>query len=183
MLDDLKHAWREAVENFWTELRAADEGLEGQLRGMQRQLAMARTEEGRLRTEAARTRGQRDGELREAEVCRRREAMARDIGDEETAGVAARYAQRHTERAAVLQRKLDALEAERSLLDRDIGEMESALAEFRRRNELTGGPGATLGGTPDVEDPAAARDFAHLRQQERERAAEERLEELKRRMR
>jgi hypothetical protein len=106
--------------------------------------------------------------------------MAREIDDEETADIAVRYAERHRERARILERKLDLLDQEQTLLARDIDEMEAALREVQagagRLEDL--GP-SSVGAGPD---PDAA-DFHHLEQDRRERAAEERLEDLKRRMR
>lgn len=180
MLDDLKEAWHQAVENFWRELRAEDEGPDGQLRTMQHQVASARHEERRLDAELARCENLRDAELREVEVCRRREAMAAEIGDEETVQVARRFAARHREKADVLESKRRAFEAERELLRKDIAEMERALSEFRATHNVSAGAEAT---TASLEEDRSSADFERLRQSQRERAAEERLEELKRKMR
>lgn len=179
MLDDLKQAWHQAVDNFWRELRAEDEGGEGQLRAMQRQIASARSEERRIEGEAARCRNLRDAELKEIEVCRRREAMAEGIGDAETVEVARRFAARHQEKADFLERKIQVIEAERELLRKEIVEMDRALGEFRSTHGLSEGEGPA----PSLEEDRSSADFDRLRQAQRERAAEERLEELKRKMR
>lgn len=183
MLDDLKKAWHQAVENFWQELRAEEEGPEGQLTAMQRQIASARHEERRLDGEVARCRNLRDAELREVEVCRRREAMAREIEDTETVAVAQRFAVRHQEKADVLERKLQVFEAEKEILRREIAEMDRALEEFRVTHDLGVGGGPASASVPPLGENRASADFERLRQAQRERAAEERLEELKRRMR
>ncbi|HUH13278.1 MAG TPA: hypothetical protein VMK65_09215 [Longimicrobiales bacterium] len=185
MIDDLKSAWRQAVENFWRELRTEEEGPAGQLATMQRQLATARGELRRLRGELARCARQRAAELEEAEACRRRAALAEGIGDQETVQVAVRFAARHQEKAEVLGRKLEAFEAERALLEREVAEMERALAEFRAAQGLpAAGPASTgVGAGAGSTDGPSAADYEALRRAERERAAEARLEELKRRMR
>ena len=184
MMDDLKSAWQQAVENFWRELRTEEDGPADQLRAMQRQVATARGELRRLDGELARCTSQRTAELAEVEACRRRAGLAEGIGDRETVEVATRFAARHQEKADVLQRKLEAFEAERALLEREVAEMDRALAAFRASQGLPASPAGSTGvgaGAPE-EGPSAA-DYEGLRRAERERAAEARLEELKRRMR
>ena len=100
--------------------------------------------------------------------------MAGEIGDEETVRVATDFRARHQERADVLERKLDALEAERRLCRRDLQEMEKALQEGRVRSarmELE-----DLNRHPNEDE------FRDLEESGRAQSAEERLEELKKRM-
>lgn len=177
MFDDLRHAWRQAVRNFWDELQAA-EGPP-QIRVMQRELAAARGELKRLDDERLRHRNRRSHERAQEEVCVRREKMARDIGDRETAEIAARYAARHQERARILERRIELIEQEKALLARDVVEMEAALREVQENPEELDSGRASVGSGPD---PDAA-EFHHLERELRERAAQERLDELKRRMR
>ena len=178
MFDDLRSAWREAVQNFWDELQAGGDG-HPQIRVMQRELASARGELRRLEEERTRYRNRRSHERQQEEVCLRRERMARDIGDAETAEIAARYAARHRERAEILQRRVELIEQEALLLGRDVEEMEAALREVQEDPGALGEPPRTgVGAGPD---PDAA-DFHHLERERRERAAQERLDELKRRM-
>jgi hypothetical protein len=178
MFDDLRSAWRRAVQNFWDELQEG-EG-HPQLRVMQRELASARGELRRLADERARYRNRRSHEREQEEICLRRERMAREIGDDETAEIAARYAARHRERAQILERRVELIEQEESLLGRDVEEMEAALREVRADPDALGE--ATTTGVGAGPDPDAA-EFGVLERQRREKAAEERLEELKRRMR
>lgn len=171
VFEDFRRAWRQAVDNFWREV-----GAEGDARtdAIYREVGRARTQLDRLGVEVDETRGRLRGEREQADVCDRRERMARRIGDTETARVAAVYGARHRERAAVLERKLEALEAERSLCRRDLDEMEGALQD-----------GRVAGAAPELEDlnrhPSEGQ-FRDLEDSSRERAAAERLEELKRRM-
>ena len=173
MFDDFRRAWQEAVSNFWREVRA-DEGGE---RAVYREVGRARTQLAGLDGEIGETRRRLDSEREQATVCERRERLARDIGDLETARVAAEFAGRHRERAAVLERKLEALEAERALCRRDLDEMERALQ--------AGAGSATKAALDDLEDLSrhpAEPEFRDLERSQRDRAAEERLSELKRRM-
>jgi len=176
MFEDLRKAWREAVENFRRELEDDDAALGGDRRisAMRRDLETADGELRRLRAELSRARRRLEEERKEIGVCRRREALARGIGDEETAEIARRFAEKHTERAAVLEKLVDALEAESGLLEREVAEMDRLL----REQMLATPPG------PDPLDRARDdAEFRRLEHEQRERAAAERLEELKRRMR
>ncbi len=179
MFDDLRSAWREAVQNFWDELQAGGDG-HPQIRIMQRELAAARGELRRLEEERSRYRNRRSHERHQEEVCLRRESLAREVGDAETAEIAVRYATRHRERAEILERRVELIEQETSLLARDVGEMEAALREIQADPGSLGE--STPTGVDAGPDPDAA-DFHDLERDRRERAAEERLDELKRRMR
>lgn len=171
MFEEFRRAWQEAVSNFWSEVRADEEGKTG---AVYREVARARTQMERLDAEIGESARRLKEEREEAAVCRRRERMARDIGDTETARVAGEYAARHLERAAVLERKVEALEAERALCRRDLDEMERALQDGR-----VAGPSSVL---EELERDPAEADFRNLEDASRDRAAAERLEELKRRM-
>ena len=67
-------------------------------------------------------------ERRELETVQRRRQLAEKIGDQETVEVAARFERQHVERVTVLERKLEAQEAEVALLEREVREM---TAEFK----------------------------------------------------
>jgi hypothetical protein len=174
MFDNFKQAWRQAVDNFWTELEGGEAG-DARVRALYREVANARNQLARLDREIGECRRGHGHEREQADVCARRERMARDIGDAETERVAAEYRARHEERAQVLARKLDALQAERALCQRDLGEMERGLAAagaVRPPDELD-----------DLNRHPREADFQGLEEAERQRAAAERLEELKRRSR
>lgn len=120
MLDAWVEAWRQAVANFRQELSAGDGASATELH---REIDGARAALRQLEHELARVRHAHGAEAAELDTCRRREAMARRIGDDETADVAAAYAARHAERAAVLARKADVLAQELALRMRDVEEM------------------------------------------------------------
>lgn len=167
---DFQQAWRQAVDNFWHELEAEDP----ESRGVYRQVARARNQLDALDSAIGETRQRLAEEEQQVEVCVRRERMARDIDDGETARIAAEYRARHQERADVFGRKLEVLEAERRLCARELGEMESALRD-----------GRVAAPRPELEDlnrhPREA-EFRDLEENDLSRTAAERLEELKRRM-
>ena len=142
-----------------------------------------------LRGGVAVTRKRLDAERRELETMRRRKGYAQGINDSEKMALAEKYEAHHAERVAVLERKLDAQEAELAIAERDVTQMTAEL-----KQAMLGVPGA-----PSVNDAAAAEVDAALDESssiaseldaigrararsEREAAAEQRLAELKRRM-
>lgn len=171
MFREFKNAWRQAVDNFWRELEAEDGAGAG---AVYREVARVRNQLDELDDAITETRQRLARETEQVRVCIRRERMATEIGDAETARVAVEYRGRHEERASVLERKLDALEAERRLCRRDLDEMEKALQAGREeeaRAELD-----------DLNRHPSEGEFRGLEDSDRTRSAEERLEELKRRM-
>ncbi len=171
---EFRRAWREAVDNFWRELEG--DAAESGARGVYREVAGVRNQLGELDDAIAETGQRLKHELEQVESCARRERLARKIGDEETARIAGEYRGRHQERADVLLRKVEALEAERRLCLRDLGEMERALQDRVPADDLDEIDEIDLNRHP------REREFRGLEDTERSRAAAERLEELKRRM-
>jgi phage shock protein A len=174
MFEDWKRAWEQAKANFERELDEAD--IPGQpsstrASSMRRDLANARRALERLNGDIVSSRHELEKELAEVQTCERRAEMANRIGDTETASIAQDYAQRHRDRAGILGRKVEVLQDELSMRQKELAEMEeraaAELAEISRLEENR------------VKHDA---EFRQLDQQRRERAAEERLEELKKRM-
>jgi hypothetical protein len=179
MFEDWKQAWREAVENFRRELDDSEAGgnVSAHIRAMRRDIASVRGALGKLDAEVSQARRDAVTEREAEEVCRRREGLARNVGDEETVRIAVTFATRHAERAGILERKVEVLLAERGVLARDLAGMEEALAA--QPEPLA---------TPPEPDALERRertnqDFGKLEREARERAAAERLEELKKKMR
>ena len=213
MFDNLRRAFREAVDNFRRELDrdAVPEAVDRLLRRMQGEAVEARAALEASKEELARARKRSGDEARSAEVCKRREALAREIGDTDTADVAAGYAEKHATRSRVLADKARAIEAEIRLQEAEYAEMLAQIRKARAsRGELAASAGRTraresLGGAGDLfgeldrmaervggtEAAGAAeealfddaRDFDEaLGASRREEVADARLEELKRRM-
>jgi hypothetical protein len=125
-------------------------------------------------------------ERRQAADAGRRGRMARDIGDAETATIAERFAGRHTERAGVLERKLAVLREEAALLERDLAEMIEQLdhAERAGADARSGIGGAPADAPRGVRTPTEENELLRARMDRaaREKAAEDQLAALKRKM-
>lgn len=180
MFEDWKKAWREAVENFRRELsdtEAAGGDVSAHVRAMRRDMASVHGALTKLDAEIAHCRREAASERESEQTSRRREGLARNVGDGETVRIAIEYAARHAERAGILERKIEVLVAERALLARDLQGMEEILAQHA----------PAVSAAPDAdqleERQRTDQDFGKLEREARERAAAERLEELKRRMR
>ncbi|CAN5638598.1 hypothetical protein BH23GEM9_BH23GEM9_06400 [soil metagenome] len=180
MFNDWKQAWRQAVDNFQSEVRG-DSGAPPRVRSMERELVSAAGALSKLEDEIHRTSSAAAAEREAEQICRRRESLAQGVGDDETVRIAREFAVRHAERGAVLGRKLDVLRQERTLLARDIAEMKKLIAEIAPDTASVGG-GTERAVGPDTQSDTHARDFSRMEREARERAAAERLEELKRRM-
>lgn len=214
MFDNLRRAFREAVDNFQRELDRGDVpgAVDRLLRGMEREAVDAKAAMEASKDQLARARKRSGEEARNAEVCRRRETMAREIGDTDTADLAASYAEKHASRSRVLSDKARAIEAEVRLQEADYADMLAQIRKARAdRGKLAASAGRTraresIAGSGDLfgeldrmadriggDESAAdaenmllddARDFDDaLRASRRDEVAEARLEELKRRMR
>lgn len=111
-----RETWRETVESFLREVRGP-EGGSGRVIDdpIVTAIAAAREETAELERELAAVSARFEHEERSAEECERRRELAERIDDSATAGIAARFARRHAERAAVLRRKRDVLRDELAL--------------------------------------------------------------------
>lgn len=135
MFDDLRAAFRQAVDNFMDELDrdSVGENVDRLLRGMIAEVTDAKAHLAGLEDQLETTEARISQETDAAATCRRREEMAREIEDEETARIAAEHAVRHEERVRVLEQRRDAITAEIVLARRDVAEMTEKLKEARGR--------------------------------------------------
>ncbi len=160
MFDDLRQAFREAVNNFKDEIGREDvpEAVDKLLRGMISEVTDAKARLSALESQIDVGGKRLEQENAELATCQRREKMALDIGDAETAKVAADFGAKHEERIAVLTKKVDAIQSEASLLRREIDDMMGQLKEARtRRDGLAAEAGRTgaresIGGSKDLFD-------------------------------
>lgn len=136
------------------------------------------------------TRRRLQRERAELDTVRRRKGLAEGIGDMDTADIAARFEAHHAERVAVLERKLEAQEAELALTQREIEEMTKQMraAAAGVGSGMASGTVAGATGDPALDDTRAEleRELEGLNRAGRRAAAEAeadaRLAELKRRM-
>ena len=156
MFDDLRQAFREAVDNFKEELGRDDvpEAVSRLLREMKREAADTKAEIRRLKEAIRGAIDRAAKEKDDAKTCRRREQMALDISDEETARVASEYAEKHEHRRSVLEHKSLALKEELDMREEEFGEMIEAIKDAdRNRDTLTATAGrASARGSIDEAD-------------------------------
>ena len=140
MFENLRDAFREAIENFKAEL-ARDEvdevppTVDRLLVGMQNEVAEAKATLRALHAQLEQTRAQILRESSEESTCRRREELARRVGDEETARLAAEYAVKHARRREVLERKAAALDEEHVMRAGEVAEMLARLREAQEKRD------------------------------------------------
>ncbi len=207
MFSKLRAAFREAVDNFKTELNRDQipEAVDGLLAGMYREATDAKAYVGKLEKDLAAARARARRESEQAEVCRRRQRQAERIGDEETVRVAEEFARKHEERAQVLAGKAGAILRELTVCRSDLEEMLEQIKVARRKSDSLGATAGrteardTLGGADELfrdfdrmgekvagtefeAEAAAAFDREFDNGPSAEEHLEDRLAELKRRM-
>ena len=134
MFDKLRDAFREAVNNFHDELSRDNvpETVDRLLKGMRDEAADTQAHIKRLEQEVEVARKIAAREANDATVARRREEMARKIGDEETARVAGEWAAKHENKRDVIEQKAEALTQELELRKREVAEMLTKIKEAQK---------------------------------------------------
>lgn len=115
---------------------------------MKRALALAKLGVEDLQTGVEVTRRRVTAEREGVATSQRRKSLAEGISDAETVAIAAKYEAQHAERLAVLERKLEAQEAEHALAERDYDEM------LKQLKQASVGIGS--GQTPESRGPTDA---------------------------
>jgi hypothetical protein len=194
MFDDVREAFRDLLRRT----PPSGDARRSIVAQMRETLVQARMGLDDLRKGVTETQARLTRERSELETVRRRKQLAVGINDAETVAIADRYEKQHTERIALLERKLETQEAELAMVEREVGEMN---AEFKLA-AAGGTPGvsagsAAAGANPDAaaqaEAEAATGDNAGLRDEldglararrraDAESSADEKLAALKRRM-
>lgn len=140
MFDSLRDAFREAVSNFKEEIGRDDvpETVDRLLVGMRNEVTDTKAYVRRLEGEIEQAEAKAVRARKESETARRREGMAQQIGDQETARVAAEYAAKAERVREVLEQKALALRKELQLKEAEVAEMMTALkAAMADRDRLT----------------------------------------------
>ena len=137
MFEELRAAFREALENFNKELKRDQvlETADNLLVGMTDEIVNEKTQVAGLEDQLAKTRQQAGLEMVNAETCRRRERMAHEIGDEETAAVAVRHAEKHENHYVLLQNKAQAIQEELDFRRRTLEEMVTKFTQARNKRD------------------------------------------------
>lgn len=137
MFESLRQSFREAVDNFKTELNRdrVPEAADRLLRAMEQELIGARAALSRLEEELASVKKEGKREEAEARTCLRRETMAREIGDDETADVARDFAAKHLRRKDLLEEKASVLARELADRKAEVAEMTDQLKSARVHRE------------------------------------------------
>ena len=180
MFEELKDSLRELIST-----RLSPDDRRAAVHGMRDALVRAKLGIDDLRSAVGQTRARLAQEESELATVERRRQLAEQIQDAETVAVASKYAEQHSERVAVLHRKLEAQDAELALAEREVGEMTQQLRVAASGAMAGPAPTATVADELDP-DAALARDLDSMsRAQAREARdvdADARLAELKRRM-
>lgn len=168
----------------------------GDLRDLARQMREAVVEAKvavqEMREALTRTDGELTLERQRLADAERRGRLAAEIQDQETVGVAERFAVKHRERVAVLERKLAAQREELALADRELGEMQAQLKSAERDRPAMEAERSAERAWRDVQGAGGARPGVDLQDEllksemdrtAREAAAEQQLKELKKKIR
>jgi len=137
MFENLRKAFREAADNFKEELNRDEipEVVDGLLRQMQEEVTDAKAQLYTLEEQIKKALQLAEMEGKEVATCRRREEMARKIGDEETARVAMEFAEKHEKRKEIQERKALALREELELKRGEVDDMLAQIKEARAKRE------------------------------------------------
>ncbi|MGD8359783.1 MAG: hypothetical protein PVJ04_00020 [Gemmatimonadota bacterium] len=137
MFENLRQAFKEAVDNFKDELNRDEvpDVVDRLLHQMQEELTDAQAQAHTLEEQIKKALQLAELEEKEVATCRRREAMAGRIGDEETARVAAEFAEKHEKRKTIQQQKALALRAELELKRTEVKEMMAQFKEAKAKRE------------------------------------------------
>lgn len=137
MIDSLRDAFRQAVENFKSELNRdrVPEAADRLLRAMHSELIEFERQAGALEDDLARTREEAASEKNAAETCVRREEMAKKIGDAETASLAREFASKHLHRHDILRDKAAVLERQLEDHRAALGDMKNQFSRARTQRE------------------------------------------------
>lgn len=155
MFDDLRAAFREALDNFNKELSRdqVPETVDKLLVGMKDEIVSEKAAVAGIEADLEKTDAQLQRVIAEAKTARRREEMAKEIDDAETATLAGRYAAKHENHRVVLDKKAAALREELAFRERTVEEM---FARFQEAKEQRDALTATTGRSSARESLSAA---------------------------
>ncbi|MGY8777721.1 MAG: PspA/IM30 family protein [Longimicrobiales bacterium] len=158
MFEDLRDAFKEALDNFNKELSRnnVSDTADQMFAGMKDELASEKAQVSGLEDQITKTIEHIERLSGEVATARRREEMAREIDDNETVKLAAEFATKAEGYITVLQKKRTALEEEMVFRARTVEEM---YAQFNAAREKRDSLTATTGRTDARESLSAANDL------------------------
>lgn len=158
MFEDLRNAFKEALENFNKELNRdqVSEATDKLLVGMRNEIVDEKAQVAGLEEQIEKASGQIQRLAQEVATARRREKMALEIEDEETAKLASEYAAKADGHRDVLEKKVAALQEE---LDFRSETLEGMYAQFEQAKEKRATLKATTGRSSARETLSAASDL------------------------
>ena len=182
MFENLRQAFKEAADNFKEELNRDEipEVVDGLLRQMQEEVTDAQAQTHTLEAQIKKALQLAEMEEKEVATCRRRESMARKIGDSETAGVAAEFAEKHEKRRAIQGHKALALREELEMKRSEVQEMMAQFKEAKAKREslsATSGRATARNSMSEADDLFSQMDrmAEKIEGGDRQRMAEEKL--------
>jgi phage shock protein A len=158
MFEDLRAAFKEALDNFNKELSRdnVSETADRLLVGMRNEIVSEKAAVSGLEDQVGKTREQIERLSKEVATARRREEMARGIDDEETVRLASEFATKAEAHVTVLRKKEAALTEELTFRQKTVEEMYARFNEAKeKRDALT----ATTGRSGARESISAANDL------------------------
>ena len=179
MWEDWKKAWQDAVSNFERELNAPEGSFatpSHRASAMERDLRAAQAALHRLSADIEQAHKDLTAEEESEQTALRRASMAERINDAETVRIANEFAAKHTQRAAILRRKVEVLRDELAMRQEELAGMEQQAGLELAQLDHSHKTGDLLDREKDEFE------FRKAERQRREKEAEARLEELKKRM-
>ena len=137
MFDDLREAFKEALDNFNKELSRdqVSETADKLLIGMKNEIADEKAQVAGLEKQLTKTLEQIDRLEKDIETARRREAMALEIDDQETVKLAAEWTMKAEGQRDILIKKASALKEEFDFRSGTVEEMYDRFYEARSTRE------------------------------------------------
>lgn len=158
MFEDLRNAFKEAVENFNKELNRdqVSDAADKLLVGMRKEIVDEKAAVSGLEEQIEQAEAHIEKLTKDAATARRREAMAREIDDSETVKLASEYARKAESHRDVLRKKAQALREELAFRRKTL---EGMWAQFEQAKEKREALKATSGRSGARETISAANDL------------------------
>jgi hypothetical protein len=157
MFDELRQAFREALDNFNKELSRdqVSETADALLIEMKNEIISAKTQIAGLEDQLVKTMAEVADLAEDIVTAQRRQELARGISDEDTAGLAGDWLSKAKDQRTILLKKAGALQEEVEFRSQTIDEMYSRFKEAQLKQETlstTSGRTAASESIKDVEE-------------------------------